>query len=159
MGNLFFHLGRTHGLYAALRADPSLIDVAVEEALRVDAPAQFLVRTCRETIQIGDSTVEPGQRVFMCIGSGNRDDSVFADADEYRLDREKHDHLAFGSGPHICPGASLARLELRTALRQFTERVVAFHLADGYEYDPLPTAMLQGPRRLPIVIDEEVATA
>jgi cytochrome P450 len=155
MGNLFFHLGRAPELYAAVRADPSLIDVAVEEALRIDAPAQFLVRTCRESIQIGDATVEPGQRVFMCIGSGNRDDSVFDAADEYRLDREKHDHLAFGSGPHICPGAALARLELRTALRQFTERVEAFRIADGYEYDPLPTAMLQGPRRLPLVIEPE----
>jgi cytochrome P450 len=159
MGNLFFHLGQSPELYAALRADPALVDVAVEEALRVDAPAQFLVRTCRESIQIGNATVEPGQRVFMCIGSGNRDDSVFDDADTFRLDREKHDHLAFGSGPHICPGASLARLELRTALRQFTERVVSFRLADGYEYDPLPTAMLQGPRRLPIVVDVEAGAA
>ena len=93
----------------------------------------------------------------MCIGSGNQDDSVFDEPDAYRLDREKHDHLSFGSGPHICPGAALARLELRTALRQFTERVEAFRLADGYDYDPLPTAMLQGPRRLPLVIEREPA--
>ena len=57
------------------------------------------------------------------------------------------------------PGAALARLELRTALRAFCERVVAFRLADRYEYDPLPTAMLQGPRRLQIMIDAEAAVA
>ena len=80
---------------------------------------------------------------------------MFDDADAFRLDRETREHLAFGSGPHICPGAALARLELRTALRAFCERVVTFRLADGYEYDALPTAMLQGPRRLQIVIEAE----
>jgi cytochrome P450 len=159
MGSMFFRLGRDPEAYAALRADPSLIEVAVEEALRVDSPAQFLVRTCREPTRVSDTDVEPNQRVFMCIGSANRDDAVFEGADEYRLDREKHDHLAFGTGPHICPGAALARLELRTALRAFSERVISFHLAEGYEYDPLPTAMLQGPRRLPIVIDAEASRA
>ncbi len=153
MGSLFWRLAQDPDAYAAVRSNPSLVDVAVEEALRVDSPAQFLVRTCQRPTEIDGSALEAGQRVFMCIGSGNRDEKMFSDADEFRLDRETPEHLAFGSGPHICPGSALARLELRIALRAFSERVVSFHLADGYDYAYLPTAMLHGPRHLPIVID------
>jgi cytochrome P450 len=157
MGSLFFRLAQDPEAYAALRAEPSLVEVAVEEALRLDSPAQFLVRSCRKATEIDGTAIEPGQRMFMCIASGNQDETVFPEADEFRLDRQRTDHLAFGSGPHICPGASLARLELRTALRGFADRVERFRLADGYEFEPLPTGMLHGPRRLPIVIEAEAA--
>ncbi len=123
IGNLLYRLATAPALYAQLRADRGLVDVAIEEALRLDAPAQFLVRTCQRDTDLADVPVEQGQRVFMCIGSGNRDDTVFDDADAFRLDRTTRDHLSFGSGPHICPGASLARLEARTALHAFVERV------------------------------------
>lgn len=157
MGNLFWRLALDPDAYAAVRADPSLVEAAVEEALRIDSPAQFLVRTCQRPTEIDGTEIDAGQRMFMCIGSGNRDTAMFADADDFRLDRESREHLAFGSGPHICPGAALARLELRIALRAFSERVVSFRLASGYDYDHLQTAMLHGPRRLPIVVEAETS--
>lgn len=153
IGNLLYHLARDPALAAALRDDPALVDVAVEEALRLDAPAQFLVRTCRRDIDLVDTPVSAGQRVFMCIGSGNRDEEAFTAADEFRLDRPSREHLSFGVGSHICPGAALARLEARTALRGFLDRVASFRLAPGYEYDALPSAMLQGPRTLRLVLE------
>jgi cytochrome P450 len=155
IGNLFYRLGRDPDAFAALRQDPALMEVAIEETLRIDPPAQFMVRTCRRPAELEGTQVEPGQRVFMCIGAGNRDETVFEDPSSFRLDRPRYDHLAFGSGSHVCPGATLARLELRTALRAFAERVIAFHLKDPDHYEALPTAMLQGPRKLMIVIDEE----
>ena len=90
--------------------------------------------------------------MFLCIGSGNRDEGVFDGADEFRLDRPSRDHLAFGSGSHFCPGASLARLEARTVLTGFVERVASFTLAPGYVFDAVPSAMLQGPKTLLLVL-------
>ena len=125
-----------------------------EEALRLDAPAQFMVRTCQHATELEGAPLERGQRVFMCIGSANHDDAVFDDADSFRLDRESRDHLSFGAGSHICAGATLARLEVRTLLRSFLDRVVAFHLADPDHFEPRASPMSQGPIDLVVVIDE-----
>jgi cytochrome P450 len=157
IGSLIFRLGRDPEAYAALREDPDLIDVAIEEALRMDAPAQFMVRTCRKPLDLAGTTIEEGQRVFMCIGSANHDEAKFEDPDTFRLDRPTREHLAFGSGPHICPGAALARLEVRTLMHEFTRRIAAFHLVNPDHYDALPTGMLQGQQSLRIVVDAEAA--
>lgn len=156
IGSLFYRLGRDSQAYAALRDDPSLVDAAIEEALRVDAPAQFMVRTCQRPAELGGVKLEPGRRVFMCIGSANHDGERFEDPDRFRLGRTTSDHLAFGAGPHVCAGAALARLEMRTVLRTFLDRVEAFHLVHPDRYDPRPSAMLQGPNRMQIVIDATV---
>jgi cytochrome P450 len=153
IGNLLYRLAVAPDAYAALRADRGLVDVAVEEALRLDAPAQFLVRTCLRDTELCDAQLIAGQRVFVCIGSGNRDETVFDAADQFRLDRTTRDHLTFGTGSHICPGAALARLEARTVLRVFVDRVESFALAPGYEFDAVPSAMLQGPKTLFLVIE------
>ncbi len=157
IGSLLYRLGRDPALYARMRASPELIDAAIEEALRIDAPAQWMVRTCTRPTELDGRAVEPGQKVFMCIGSANRDAARHDDPHEFRLDRAEQAHLAFGSGPHICPGAGLARMELRAALRAFTARVVRYHLVDPENYDPMPLAMLQGPHTLRILVDEEAA--
>ena len=158
IGSLIYRLGRDPDAYAALRADPDLIDVAIEEALRLDAPAQFMARNCRAPIEIAGTPIEEGQRVFMCIGSANHDEAKFEDPDSFRLDRSTREHLSFGSGSHICPGAPLARLEARTLMREFTGRIEAFHLVDPDHYDSLPTGMLQGQASLRILIDAEATS-
>ena len=117
IGNLIYRLGLDQEAYAALREDPELVDVAIEESLRMDAPAQFMVRNCRQDTELVGEPVEAGTKVLMCIGSGNHDASKFEDPDTFRLDRASREHLSFGSGPHICPGATLARLEVRTLMR------------------------------------------
>lgn len=156
IGNLLYRLALDPQAYAALRADPDLIDVAIEESLRLDAPAQFMVRTCKQPSELGDRHIEAGQKVFMCIGSGNHDEARFDDPDDFRLDRETRDHLSFGSGPHVCPGAALARLEVRTLMREFTQRVASFRLADPDQgFDAVPTGMLQSQRTLRLVVEEQ----
>jgi cytochrome P450 len=152
IGSLIYRLGLDPDAYAALRANSDLIDVAIEETLRMDAPAQFMVRTCRRPTELVGEPIQAGQKVLMCIGSANHDESKFDDPDTFRLDRPSRDHLTFGSGPHICPGATLARLEVRTLMREFTRRIVAFRLVDEH-YDALPVGMLQGQRSLRIVVE------
>jgi cytochrome P450 len=121
-----------------------LIDVAIEEALRIDAPAQWMVRTSRQPTELCGEAIQSDQKVFMCIGSANRDEAKFDTPDEFRLDRSTRDHLSFGSGPHVCPGAALARLEVRTLMRAFTKRVESFEVVEPNVIDALPLPMLQG---------------
>ena len=152
IGNLIYRLGLDQEAYAALREDPELVDVAIEESLRMDAPAQFMVRNCRQDTELVGEPVEEGTKVLMCIGSGNHDASKFEDPDTFRLDRASREHLSFGSGPHICPGATLARLEVRTLMREFTRRIASFRIVDEH-YDSLPLGMLQGQKSLRIVVE------
>ena len=152
IGNLIYRLGLDQEAYAALREDPELVDVAIEESLRMDAPAQFMVRNCRQDTELVGEPVEEGTKVLMCIGSGNHDASKFEDPDTFRLDRASREHLSFGSGPHICPGATLARLEVRTLMREFTKRIASFRIVDEH-YDSLPLGMLQGQKSLRIVVE------
>jgi cytochrome P450 len=152
IGNLIYRLGLDQEAYAALREDPELVDAAIEESLRMDAPAQFMVRNCRQDTELVGEPVEEGTKVLMCIGSGNHDESKFEDPDTFRLDRPSREHLSFGSGPHICPGATLARLEVRTLMREFTKRIASYRLLDEH-YDSLPLGMLQGQKSLRIVVE------
>lgn len=71
--------------------------------------------------------------------------------DAFRLDRPSaRDHIAFGGGPHVCPGASLARLDGRIALDVFLDRVASAQLADGYTRQPVPEFWANGPCTLPV---------
>jgi cytochrome P450 len=151
IGNVIYRLGLDPEAYAALREDPELIDAAIEESLRMDAPAQFMVRNCRRDTQLAGAPVTEGTKVLMCIGSGNHDEVKFEDPDTFRLDRSSREHLSFGSGPHICPGATLARLEVRTLMREFAKRIASYRLVDEH-YNSLPLGMLQGQKSLRIVV-------
>lgn len=110
-----------------LRAEPALIPGAVEEILRLESPVQCLFRTATGDQEVGDSGVVPNDaKVAVLYASANRDPAVFADPDEFRVDREPAElrrHVAFGAGIHTCVGAALARAELRTVLELVLERL------------------------------------
>ena len=72
----------------------------------------------RET-RLGGRLIEPGGRVTLMWASANRDEAVFGDQDEFRLDRNPALNLLYGAGIHVCPGAPLARLELECFLGEF----------------------------------------
>ncbi len=98
-----------------LATDPSLIDSAIEEMLRMVTPVMHHQRrvTCTVAHESG-VTFEPGQIVDLWMIAANRDPEAFSDADVFDVTRSPNDHLSFGSGgPHYCLGASLARQEAR----------------------------------------------
>ena len=101
---------------ARLRADPSLIDAAIEEALRWDGPTNGLVRVMARDVEIGGKVLKEGQRVFLMINAANRDGRVFDDPDRFDIARTPNRHMTFGQGIHICIGARLAREEGRIAV-------------------------------------------
>lgn len=106
-----------------LCADPSLVDSAVEEVLRYDAPIQGLYRTLTQDVHVAGTDIPQGARALLLFGSACRDGRVFDHADTFLVDRNAKSHLAFGSGIHACLGAPLARMELRTLARTMLARV------------------------------------
>ena len=115
-----------------LRADPSLVEAATDEILRIHAPLVSNRRGTTRAVTIGGREIPAGQRVVVLWASANRDERVFGDPDEFRLDRDPADNLLYGRGIHDCPGAPLARLELRLLVQGLidrAERITA--VADG----------------------------
>src|ERR1700688_1325656 len=114
---------------ARLRADPSLIDTAIEEMLRWTTPGRHIVRTATEDIELGGQTIRAGEAVALFFNSANRDETVFPNADQFRIDRRPNPHLAFGLGQHHCIGAHLARREMRALLKTLLPRLESVELA------------------------------
>ncbi|MBK8629468.1 MAG: cytochrome P450 [Sphingomonadales bacterium] len=117
IGSIAVHLCRFPDVQAQLRADPSLIPLAVEEFLRLYTPYRGFARTPRHDICLHGRTMKEGEAVALIYASANRDERVFDDPESFRLDRPNmKDSLAFGRGTHMCPGAALARMQLTVAL-------------------------------------------
>ena len=131
---------------ARVRADLALIPAVVDEALRFDAPVQSVLRRTTVAVELGGQTIPAGAVTFLLLGSANRDEQVFPEAERFRLGRPDLKHLAFGLGPHYCLGATLARMEARAAL----EAVLALpnlRLARP-EVELVDSFVLRGPRAL-----------
>jgi cytochrome P450 len=111
--------------------DPPWIGAWVEETLRYDASSQVLARTVAEDFTVHGQTVPAGHRLLLLIGSANRDPAAFADPDRYDLDRDTSALISFGAGRHYCLGASLARLEARVALSEFTALVSRYEIDES----------------------------
>lgn len=112
-----------------LRAEPGLIESAVEEFLRFESSNQLGNRRVIEDVEIGGVTLPAGTLVTLGIGAANRDPAQFADPDRLDIARAPNRHLAFGGGIHACAGMTLARIEGRIAIGRLLERVSAFHPA------------------------------
>ncbi len=106
----------------ALLQEPELIKSAVEEFLRFESSNQLGNRRATVDTQLGGVEVPAGTLLNLCIGAANRDPQQFEDPDQLRVGRKPNRHLAFGTGPHICVGVNLARLEGRVAISRFIER-------------------------------------
>jgi hypothetical protein len=117
------HLLLTHeDQLRRLRADPTLINPAVEECLRCESPNQLGNRLVVEPVQIAGTLLERGAYLHLCIGAANRDPLVFPDPDLFDVARTPNQHLAFAAGGHACAGMSVARLEGQLAIQQIIHR-------------------------------------
>jgi cytochrome P450 len=138
---------------ATPEADPRLVATAVEELLRYDSPVRDATFRCAaKTITLHGQQIEEGDIVCLLIGSANRDDTHFPDADRLDLGRTPNDHLAFGYGPHFCIGAALARLEGTLALPRLLHRLGPVALAKPVdELIWRPARVMRGLAALPVV--------
>ncbi|MEV0358733.1 cytochrome P450 [Nocardia sp. NPDC050697] len=123
--------------HARLRADPALITRVVEELLRFLSIVHTGVpRVALEDVEIGGTLIRRGEGVIASVPAANRDESVFAEATRFDIDREPNRHLAFGFGIHQCLGQPLARRELEIALTRLFERVPTLRLTGDSTFGP-----------------------
>jgi len=106
-----------------LRQDPGLVDSAVEEVLRFEAPIQKTTRWVSEDVVFGGKVIPQGSFVVLLIGAANRDPLKFVDADVFDIRRKPNAHVSFGRGIHHCLGALLARIEGQVALGTLVRRL------------------------------------
>ncbi|WP_404816619.1 cytochrome P450 [Streptomyces thermolineatus] len=137
---------------AALRADPSLLDNAVEEMLRYDGPVEnATIRFAAEPVEIAGTVLPAGAPVLIGMASADRDPAKYARPDEFDIRRDASGHLAFGHGIHHCLGAPLARLEGRIAVASLLERFPDLELdPDAPAPTWRPGMLIRGPQHLPV---------
>ncbi|MEU0669809.1 cytochrome P450 [Streptomyces lavendulocolor] len=140
---------------AALRADPALIDGAVEELLRHLSVAKSFMRTALVDVEVGGQLVEAGTTVVLSYNTANRDPERFTDPQALDVRRREGGHLAFGHGIHLCLGQQLARVEMRVALSALIRRFPTLRLAVPAEEVAVrpETADIHGVKSLPVTWD------
>ena len=114
-----------------LRADPKRIVHAAEEFFRVFMPLTHIGRVCPVDTQVHGVTVKAGGRIALGWASANLDETVFDSPQAVRLDRKPNPHLSFGFGPHLCLGASHARLIVRSLLQALADRVAGITVLEA----------------------------
>ena len=113
-----------------VRDDLDLIPAAVEEALRYYAPFQATIRRASKDLELRGQKIAKDDRILVLLASANRDEEVFENPKEFRLDRGTNKHVAFGFGIHSCVGAPLARMEGGIVLRTLLPRIRSVTLLD-----------------------------
>jgi cytochrome P450 len=149
VGILVQYLAEHPELQMQLRAQPNLLPPAIEEILRIHGPLVLNRRVTTRPAEIGGKKIGAGERISVNWISANRDEAAFADAHTFRLDRDQSKNLLYGAGIHYCPGAPLARLEMRVFLEEMLARtreltlvlekspVIAVYPASGFATLPL----------------------
>lgn len=158
MAFALFTLATRADLLQRLKTSPEQDkDIArfVEETLRFYTPVPQLPRIALQDTELCGKTIAKGSLVFLCWASGNRDPERFEDPDTFNIDRRNaNQHLTFGSGAHFCIGAPLARLELKSALREFVNNVESVELTVPEDQIDMSDSMviLRGLKSLPVRI-------
>jgi cytochrome P450 len=145
-------LGERPDIQQALRDNRAQIPAFLEECLRMESPVKSHFRLARTTTTIGDVEVPAGTILMMLPGASNRDPRKFEDPNEFKHDRSNvREHVAFGRGPHSCPGSPLARSEARIAINRILDRMTDIRIseemhgpAEDRKYDYEPTFIMRG---------------
>ena len=116
-----------------VRADRSLIPAAIEELVRWEPAVPFIPRLVLHDVTVADVDIPAGANVTVCLGVANRDETHFTEPDAFDIHRSERSHLGFASGPHMCLGMHLARVEMRIVLNTILDRLPDIELAPGPE--------------------------
>lgn len=154
-------LGERPDIQQSLRDDRGQIPAFLEECLRMESPVKSHFRLARTSTTIGDVEIPAGTILMMLPGASNRDPRKFENPHEFKHDRSNvREHVAFGRGPHSCPGSPLARAEARIAINRILDRMIDIRISEEmhgpaedrkYEYEP--TFIMRGLTALHVEYD------
>jgi pimeloyl-[acyl-carrier protein] synthase len=147
LSNALLTLLRHPDQLTLLRAEPDLLDGAIEESIRFEGPVQIAARIAEEDRELRGVPLRAGQPLIVMIGAANRDPDVFPDPDRFDITRSDGPHVGFAQGAHYCLGAALARAEMRVVLPRVLDRYPAARLAEDH-LEWQPTLDFRGPTRL-----------
>jgi len=148
-GNLLYLLLTHPEQLAMVQRDRSLIPAAIEEGLRVETPLTMVMRTTTREVEISGTTVPANAQVDLCMGSANRDESRWPDANTFDIQRPRQPHIAFAGGIHMCLGMHLARLETRVMLNSLLDRLENLRLEPDDE-TRIVGVTFRSPNSLPV---------
>jgi len=143
-------LSRNPGEKEKLLADPSLVNSATEEILRYVSPVISFSRVVTRATELRGRAFAPGDVLLNLYPSANRDADVFEDPDTFSIERSPNLHLAFGTGPHFCLGANLARTEIRILLEELYDRLPDVHVPEGADALRGPNTLVTTIQSLPV---------
>jgi hypothetical protein len=141
-------LAERPGELAKVRADPALIGGLVDESIRWTTPVRHFMRSPSADTTVGGRPVKKDEWLMLCYPSGNRDETVFDDPLEFRVDRSPNRHLAFGYGAHLCLGQHLAKMEMRILWEELLPKLASVELAGAPQLSQ--ANFVNGPKKLPI---------
>jgi cytochrome P450 len=128
VGILVHYISERVDVQQQLRAQPSLLSDAIEEILRIYGPLVANRRITTRPVVIGGRRIGAGERISLIWISANRDDRVFEDPEAFRPNRDQAANLLYGAGIHACPGAPLARMEMRIVMEELLARTTLISL-------------------------------
>ena len=155
IGSALMLLLQRPGTMQRMREDPKLLRNFIEESLRFETPVIHLWRVTTQDTELGGVSLPKGSSVALGYASANRDETVFEDSETFDIARKKPGaHLAFGSGPHHCPGAALARQEMFSTFTILLHRLENIRLQNPEdEFLHVPSSFLRGLAHLNIDFD------
>lgn len=140
--------------FEAVLNDRSLLPAAIEEALRWDGPVTTTFRWCLRDTEVQGVTIPAGTVVDVCLGSANRDPTRYDDPDRFDIFRKRSvRHLAFASGPHICIGQHLARVEMMRAMEAVLDNLRNLRLDPDMPPPHIVGHVLRAPEHIHVRFD------
>jgi cytochrome P450 len=147
--NLFFGLLSNPDQLEQVRNDRSLLPQAIEEGLRWEAPLLTIFRTATLDTEVCGVAVRKGTPILINMGSANHDETRWPEPERFDIHREMSAHIAFASGPHMCLGMHLARMETRVVVERQFDRLPNLRL----DPDAAPPVITGMTFRAPIRLD------
>jgi cytochrome P450 len=134
--------------FELLKQDPDLLDTAIEEVVRWATPVNYMMRTASQDVDFRGREIRKGDKLLLFYASANRDEDIYADPFEFRIDRERSRHLGFGVGEHYCMGANLAKMTQKAMFAELGRRLESVERTGDPEW--ISSSFVVGYKHIPI---------